>query len=132
MSQQRINIGGTSGGFGEFFFGLLLVLVGLYMAFTNTVVYTSFWDVYGYNLFGPLIILFLLGVVRLAMNGASWLGWTLCSSAMLAMAVGIIMNLRFHFKNSSLLSVLIMFAVPAIGFGLILRSLRDHRATLGD
>jgi hypothetical protein len=39
------------------------------------------------------------------------------------------MNLKFHFKNTSLLSALVMFGVPAVGFGLILRALREHDAT---
>ena len=126
MPQKRINVGGTSGGFGEFLAGLVLVIIGFYMVFTNTIVYTSFWDLYGYNLLGPLILLFLIGLVVLSVNGQSWIGWIACVGAVLAIAIGIIMNLKFHFKSMSLLSALIMFGVPAIGFGLILRALREH------
>jgi hypothetical protein len=132
VPQKRINIGGTSGGLGEFLIGLVLVVVGFYMLFTNTVVYTSFWDLYGYNLLGPLILLFLLGLMFLGINSHSWAGWALCVGATVAMAVGIIMNLKFHFKSMTLLSALAMFGVPAVGFGLILRALREHSVTVED
>jgi hypothetical protein len=128
MPQKHVNVGGTTGGLGEFLTGLVLVIIGLYMMFTNTVVHTSFWDPYGYNLLGPLILLFLAGLIVLGVNGQSWLGWTLCLGAIVALAVGIIMNLKFHFKTITLLSALIMFSLPAIGFGLILRALREHPA----
>jgi hypothetical protein len=126
MPQKHVNVGGTAGGLGEFLTGLVLVIIGLYMMFTNTIVYTSFWDLYGYNLLGPLILLFLAGLVVLGINGQSWLGWALCLGAIVAIAVGIIMNLKFHFKNMTLLSTLVMFGMPALGFGLILRALREH------
>ena len=132
MPKKRINVGGTAGGFGEFFTGLLLVLLGGYMLFTNTVVYTNFWDLYGYNLLGPLLLLFVLGLFFLGGNGQSWIGWALSIGAVIAITVGIIMNLTFHFKSITLLSALIMFGMPAVGCGLILRSLRDHEISAED
>lgn len=126
MAQRRVDVGGTSGGFGEFLFGLVLIVVGFYMIFTNTLVYTSFWQFQGYNLLGPLIIVFMIGVVFLFMHGKSVIGWLFCGGAVVAMAVSIIMNLRVHFRSMTLLSSLIMFGLPAIGFGLTLRSLRSH------
>jgi hypothetical protein len=126
MPQKRINVGGTAGGLGEFLAGLGLVIIGLYMVFTNTVVYTSFWELYGYNLLGPLMVLFLVGLLALGINARSCIGWILCSGAILAMAVGILMNLKFHFKNMTLLSALVIFGLPAVGLGLILRALREH------
>jgi hypothetical protein len=68
----------------------------------------------------------MVGLVFLFVNGRSWIGSLLCGGAVLAMTVGIIMNLRFHFKSITLLSALVMFALPAVGFGLIIRSLRAH------
>jgi hypothetical protein len=126
MPQKRVNVGGTSGGLGELLLGLMMMIIGLYMVFTNTVVFTSFWSFYGYHLLGPLILLFILGLVLLFSNGRSWLGALLCWGSVLAILVGILMNLQFYFKNVSLLSALIMFGLPAIGFGLILRALRAH------
>lgn len=126
MAHKNVNVGGTSGGLGEFLTGCVLMLVGFYMIFTNTVVYTSFWSMRGYSLLGPLIILFMVGLVFLFVDGHSWIGRVVCGGAILAMVVGIIMNLRFHFKGITLLSALIMFGLPAVGFGLIIRSLRAH------
>ena len=126
MPQRHVNVGGTSGGFGEFLIGVGLILVGLYMIFTNTTVYTSFWSYRSYNLLGPLIIVFMIGIVLLFVNGTSPLGWVFTIGAAAAMVVGIIMNLRFHFHRMTLLSALIMFGVPAVGLGLTLRSLKTH------
>ena len=129
MAQNNVNVGGTSGGLGEFLTGLLLMIVGFYMIFTNTIVYTSFWNMYGYSLLGPLIILFMVGLVFLFVDGHSWMGRLVCSGSLLAMVIGIIMNLRFHFKGITLLSALIMFGLPAVGLGLIIRSLKGHGTT---
>ncbi len=126
MPQRHVNVGGTSGGFGEFVLGLCLIGVGLYMVFTNTTVYTSFWHYQGYNLLGPLIIVFMIGVVFLFVNGASPIGWLFMVGAVVAIVVGIVMNLRFRFERMTLLSTLIMFGLPAMGLGLTLRSLRSH------
>jgi hypothetical protein len=126
MPQRHVKVGGTSGGFGEFLLGLCLIVVGLYMVFTNTTVYTSFWHYRSYNLLGPLIIVFMIGIVFLFVNGASPIGWLFTGGAVLAMVVGIFMNLRFHFHHMTLLSTLIMFGLPAVGLGLTLRSLRAH------
>jgi len=126
MAQRHVNVGGTSGGFGEFLIGIGLIVVGLYMVFTNTTVYTSFWHYRSYNLLGPLIIVFMIGIVFLFVNGASPIGWLFTGGAVVAMVVGIIMNLRFNFHRMTLLSALIMFGLPAVGLGLTLRSLKTH------
>ena len=126
MPRRHIDVGGTSGGFGEFLIGLCLIVVGVYMIFTNTTVYTSFWHYRSYNLLGPLIILFMVGIVFLFMNGSSPIGWLFSVGAVVAITVGIIMNLRFRFQHMTLLSALIMFGLPAVGLGLLLRSLRSH------
>jgi hypothetical protein len=103
-----------------------MIVVGLYMIFTNTTVYTSFWYYRSYNLLGPLILVFLFGIVFLFFNGASPIGWLFTVGAVVAMVVGIIMNLRFDFHRMTLLSALIMFGLPAVGLGLTLRSLKAH------
>lgn len=126
MPQRQLNVGGTSGGFGEFLLGMCLIVVGLYMVFTNTTVYTSFWHYRSYNLLGPLIIVFMVGIVFLFVDGSSPIGWLFTIGAIVAIVVGIIMNLRFHFQRMTLLSTLMMFGLPAMGLGLMLKSLRSH------
>ena len=126
MPQRRVNVGGTSGGFGEFCIGLGLIVIGVYMIFTNTTVYTSFWRYGSYSLLGPLLIVFLVGVVFLFMNGASPLGWLFTVGSVAAIVVGIIMNLNFHFRQMSMLSTFVTFGLPAVGLGLTLRSLKAH------
>jgi hypothetical protein len=126
MASRRVNVGGTSGGLGELLTGLLLLVVGFYMIFTNTIVFTSFWYFQGYNLLGPCLVVFMLGLIFLCINGRSVLGWMCCGGALLAITVGIIMHLRLQFRSITLLSALIMFGIPAVGFGFVLRALRAH------
>lgn len=126
MPQRHVNVGGTSGGLGDLLMGLCLLVVGLYMIFTNTTVYTSFWYYQSYNLLGPLILVFLMGLIFLVVNASSLLGWLFTIGAVAAIVVGIIMNLHFSFHGMTLLSTLIMFGLPAVGLGLMLRSLKAH------
>jgi hypothetical protein len=128
MARRRVKVGGTSGGFGELLTGVLLIVVGFYMIFTNTIVFTSFWYFQDVNLLGPLLVVFMIGLVCLCVNGRSVPGWLCCGGAMLAIIVGIIMNLRLQFRSITLLSALIMFGLPAVGCGFVLRAIRAHDA----
>jgi hypothetical protein len=68
----------------------------------------------------------MIGIVFLFVNGASPIGWLFTIGAVVAMVVGIIMNLRFQFHHMTLLSTLLMFGLPAVGLGMMLRSLKAH------
>ena len=54
--------GGTQGGVGSFFLGLLLASVGLYLLFQQVQVTSGFWQLYGMNTFGLTLLPLLIGV----------------------------------------------------------------------
>ena len=120
--------GGTPGGMGEFFLGLVLCGIGLYLLFDRVTVHTSFWRFGGlHNSFGITLIPLLIGFGLLFFNGKSIIGWVLTLGGLLFIVVGIISNMDIYFQRTSLMNTLIMLGLLAAGLGLIARSLRPHR-----
>jgi hypothetical protein len=119
--------GGTPGGVGEFFIGLALIAVGIYLLFDRITVHTSFWNIAGgRSAFGISLIPVLIGVGILFFNGKSILGWLLAAGGIGFIVVGIIVNLDIYFERTSLWATLIILGMPAAGLGLIARALRPH------
>jgi hypothetical protein len=119
--------GGTPGGVGEFFFGLVLAGIGGYLLFNQVQVHTSFWRFGGLaNSFGISLIPMLLGVAMLFFNGKSKIAWILTVGGLLFIIVGIIANMDVYFQRTTLFNTLVMLVLLAGGLGLIFKSLRPH------
>ncbi len=65
----------------------------------------------------------MVGLVFLFVDGQSWIGHLICGGSVLAMVVGIVMNLRFYFKELTLLSALVVLGPPVVGLSLTICSL---------
>jgi hypothetical protein len=125
--QPRRGAGGTPGGVGEFFFGLILAGLGCYLLFNQVHVQTGWgWRFGGTNSFGISLLPLLLGVGMLFYNGKSSIGWILTVGGVLFIVAGIIANMEIYFYRTTLLNTLIMLVLIAGGLGLIVRSLRPH------
>ena len=124
--------GGTPGGVGEFFIGLVIAALGFYLLFSHVQVYSGYWNfaVFGGvgRSFGISLIPLLFGIGILFVNGKSVLGWFLSVGGLLFILAGILVNLDIHFMGTSLMNVLIMLAMIAAGLGLIVKGLRPHRS----
>lgn len=118
--------GGTSGGLGEFFLGLGLVIAGGYLLLKQVMVTSGGWSLYGYDAFGLSLIPFLLGLGIVFYNGKSIMGWFLVSAGILIILAGIIANLRIYFAPTSLYNTLIILGMIAAGVGLVARAVREH------
>ena len=119
--------GGTPGGLAEFFLGILLCGIGLYLLFDRVTVQTSFWHFGGMrNSFGVTLIPLLLGIGVLFFNGKSVIGWVLTAGGLLFIVVGVVANMDIYFERTSLMNTLIMLGLLAAGLGLVARSLRPH------
>ncbi|MGE4072920.1 MAG: hypothetical protein AB7E72_17270 [Lysobacterales bacterium] len=118
--------GGTSGGLGEFFLGLGLVIAGGYLLLKQVMVTSGGWSLYGYDAFGLSLVPFLLGLGIVFYNGKSIIGWFLVSAGILIILAGIIANLRVYFAPTSLYNTLIILGMIAAGVGLVARSVREH------
>ena len=123
--------GGTSGGVGEFFIGILVAAVGFYLLFSHVQVHSSYWNFMGAggasHSFGISLIPLLFGVGILFVNGKSVLGWFLSIGGLLFILAGILVNLDIYFQRTSLMNTLIMLFMIAAGFGLVVKGLRPHK-----
>jgi hypothetical protein len=123
---QLHGAGGTPGGIGEFFVGLVMAVVGGYLLLNQVTVATGFWALWGYNAFGLTLLPLLAGIGWLFFDGSSVLGWLLVILGAVIIFVGIIANLHIYFRPTSLFNTLIMLGVLVGGLGLIARSLRSN------
>jgi uncharacterized protein len=126
MNTNLKNVGGTSGGLGEFLLGLALFTGGAYWLTQQVSVSSGAWNIYGYNSFGLSLIPFLLGVMMLFINGKSIAGHALVFIGVVIIFTGIIMNLRIYFQPTSLFNTLLMLGLLFAGLGLLIKSLRPH------
>lgn len=123
------NVGGTAGGLAEFLIGLGLLVAGGYL-FLNQVIVTSsggwlgLWG--GSSSFGLTLIPLFIGVVFLFFNGRSVVGWLLTGGAAITIFVGVLAQLRIHFRATSLYNTILILVLIAAGVGLVARSLRAH------
>lgn len=118
--------GGTQGGIGEFFVGLVMAVAGAYIITNRVVVASGFWSMWGYNMFGLSLVPLIIGIGILFFNGRSIGGWLLLGIGVVIIFAGILMNLHIYFQPTSLFNTIIMIVLLAGGIGLIFRSLAPH------
>src|SRR5918911_61285 len=123
--------GGTPGGIGTFFGGLLLTIVGGYLVLNQVQVTSSFtfFGLWGWNRqagFGLTMLPLLIGVGVLFFDGKSKLGWILAIGGLLTILAAVLMSLSIQWAPTTLFNTLLMFGLLAGGMGLIARSLRAY------
>ena len=121
--------GGTPGGIGQFFIGLMRAVAGGWLL-TNQVHVSSGggWYLWGMNGFGLSLIPFILGVGLIFFNGKSIAGWVLLAAGLVIVFVGILSNLQIYFRSTSLFNTLMMFGLLAAGLGMMAASLKSKPA----
>jgi hypothetical protein len=118
--------GGTPGGIGEFFLGLVMVVVGAYLITNRIVVVSSYWSWGGYSMFGLSLLPLIIGIGILFFNGKSIAGWVLLFLGIVIIFAGVLMNLHIYFQATSLFGTIVMIVLLAGGIGLIFRALVPH------
>jgi predicted membrane channel-forming protein YqfA (hemolysin III family) len=125
MSEEKfVGAGGTPGGVGQFFIGLIMFGVGAYLLLSQVEVTTSWWHFWGINAFGLSLLPMLIGIGILFFNGKSAAGWSLTALGFAIILAGILMNMDIYFRRTSLYNTLVMLVLIAGGLGLLARSLR--------
>ncbi len=122
-----VGAGGTPGGVGQFFMGLIMVVVGGYLLTNQVTVHSGFWVWGGYNAFGMTLIPLLFGVGILFFDGRSIVGWVLSLGGALIILAGIITHLDIYFRPTSLFNTLLMLVLLVGGLGLVASSFRASR-----
>lgn len=105
----------------EYIFGIILILVGLFMLFKNAYV-TSF----GFFSFGRvntgaiLIVLLVLAVILAVVRPSTW-SKVLIGVLIAALVLSLILGMHIGFRYMSLSDVLLILAPLAAGIGLVLQ-----------
>ena len=116
--------GGTPGGVGTFFIGVIMAAAGGYLLLNQVQVTTSFWRFGAYGGFGLTLIPLLVGVAFLFYNGRSVVGWLLTIVGATIILAGVLMNMDIYFRPTSLYNTLMMLGLLFGGIGVVARSLR--------
>lgn len=135
--------GGTSGGLGQFFIGLIMMCGGFYMLLNAINVTSSFgmgMRLYGFSAMGGhynitsgmVMIPFMFGVGLIFYNGRSILGWILSIGAITALIFGVISSIRFSFRTMTSFDLIVILVLAMGGLGLFLRSLKNLDERLPD
>jgi hypothetical protein len=123
-SQTTRGAGGTPGGVGTFFIGLIMTAAGAYLILNQVQVTTSFFRFGAYGGFGLTLLPLLVGVAFLFYDGKSVIGWLLTIAGAGIILAGILMNMDIYFRPTTLYNTLLMLALLFGGLGVIARSLR--------
>jgi hypothetical protein len=121
--------GGTPGGVGQFFIGLMCAVAGGWLLMNQVSVSSGGgWMLYGYNGFGLSLIPFILGTGLIFFNGKSIVGWLLLAAGLVIVFVGILSNLNIYFRPTTLYNTLLMLALLAGGIGAMAAALKTAPA----
>lgn len=135
--------GGTSGGFGQFFAGLVMMCGGFYLLLNAITVTSSFgmgMRLYGLSAMGGtlnittgmIMIPFMFGIGLIFYNGRNWLGWILTVGSISAMILGVISSIRFSMRTMTSFDLIVILVLAIGGLGLFLRSLKALDKKLPD
>ena len=126
--------GGTEGGAGRFFTGLVMMVGGGYLFLHN--IQASLGVGLGYQYFsvwgmgitsGMVLVPFLFGIGMIFYNASNILGWLLTVASLVMLGFGVIAQTRFHLHNMSAFELLTILTLLVGGIGLFLSSLRSSK-----
>lgn len=127
--------GGSSGGVGHFFIGLIMMCGGFYMLLNAITVTSNFGlgsQLYRFSSFGGgmsvtggmVMIPFMFGVGLIFYNSKNILGWLLAVGSITALIFGVIASVRFNLRTMSSFDLIVILVLAVGGLGLFLRSLK--------
>ena len=127
--------GGSSGGIGHFFIGLIMMCGGFYMLLNAITVSSNFGlgsRLFGFSGFGSnigitggmIMIPFIFGIGMIFYNSKNLLGWILSIGSITALIFGVISTVRFNLRTMSSFELIVILVLDVGGIGLFLRSLK--------
>lgn len=124
--------GGTSGGLGLFFIGLIMLCGGMYLLLNAITVYAHYgfgarlYGVSGYGITsGMIMIPFMFGVGLIFYDSKNLLGWILGGGSLVALIFGVISSIHFSFRSMSAFDLIVILVLTVGGLALFLRSLKS-------
>ena len=127
--------GGTSGGIGSFFTGLIMMIGGFYLLLNAISVTSNFaFSRHLYNFSGMgssyaitsgmVMIPFMFGIALIFYNSRNIIGWILTIGSISALVFGVISSIHFSFKSMSAFDLIVILVLAMGGTGLVLKSFR--------
>jgi hypothetical protein len=124
--------GGTRGGIGRFFLGLVMMIVGGYLFLTAVRVAHHFhlgdtlYAMGGVRLTtGFVLIPLIFGIGFIFYSAKNPIGWILTVVSLLLLGFGVITSLQFRMRSMSAFELILILVLLAGGVGLFLSSLRS-------
>lgn len=128
--------GGSSGGIGHFFIGLIMMCGGFYLLLNAINVTSSFGfssRLYhinslgsGFGLTGGMIMIpFVFGVGMIFYNAKNIVAWLLTLGSLTALIFGVISTVRFSLRTMTSFDLIVILVLSVGGLGLFLRSLKS-------
>ena len=123
--------GGTRGGEGNFFIGIVMMIAVGYLLLRGIMVRPQFglgnamYSIGGFPVTTGLVLVpFAFGVGMIFYNSRNWIGWLLAGGSVVALVVGVIASINFMLVRMSAFDLLVIIILLVGGIGLFLRSLR--------
>lgn len=123
--------GGTRGGEGNFFIGIVMMIAVGYLLLRGIMVRPQFglgnamYAIGGFPVTTGLVLVpFAFGVGMVFYNSRKWIGWLLAGGSVVALVVGVIASINFTLVRMSAFDLLVIIILLVGGIGLFFRSLR--------
>lgn len=124
--------GGSKGGVGRFFLGLLMMIVGGYLFFSSIMVTHHFrwgYALYSFGGFhlttGMTLIPLMFGIGFIFYNSRNPIGWVLSIAGLAMITFGVISSIQFRMRHMSVFELVMMLILMIGGVGLFFSSLRN-------
>jgi hypothetical protein len=127
--------GGTEGGTGRFFVGLIMLVAGGYLFLHSINVSIGmglgyqFFSIWGFGITsGMVLVPFIFGIGMVFYDAKNWIGWLLAGASLVMLGFGVITQTRFHLNAMTAFDLLTILVLLVGGIGLLLSSLRGPRS----
>lgn len=128
--------GGTSGGSGQFFLGLIMMCGGFYLLLNGIVVSSNFGMSTrlfgigsGFGITGGMILIpLMIGIGMVFYNAKNYLGWLIAICSFAALIFGVISSVSMNLRTMSAFELIAILTLAIGGLGLFLRSLKPSPA----
>lgn len=114
----------------QFFIGIILLGVGLFMLSKRVMVHSSWyvWRIGGFDLSsGTVTIPLIIGVIWYFVNSKSLVPKIIITLSIIFIVISIIMSVRINFVTTSMFDYILIFGMAAAGSGLLLKTLFRKR-----
>jgi hypothetical protein len=127
--------GGTAGGTGRFFIGLVMMVAGGYLFFNSINVSLGmglgyqFFSIWGFGITsGMVFVPFIFGIGMIFYDAKNWIGWILAGGSLVMLGFGVIAQTRLHLRGMTAFDLMTILVLMVGGIGLLLSSLRGAKS----